>query len=218
MKKGEFMKISKRVTLWTLGVACVCALGMYPNLGYSQEGEAVDVDSLLMRKTTVPEAKQTLNEKKALSRPNKGASKDQKVIKDAERALEEAVAEAKAENEDDALLAKKIKLAKEMHKIRPTREQVNSAVRKASMSLSEYEQASFISAMESMLNYNAIERISVDAMVETYSHKELVSMVEYFSKPEAMSASKKILPWARKVQPEIAHMIDRAMMRIRTGQ
>lgn len=131
---------------------------------------------------------------------------------------EGSLEEATAENADEVVVAQKIELAKKMHAIRPTQEQVDSAVNRAAMSLPESDRGKFTTAMRSMLNYNAIERISIDAMVEIYSLKELESMVEYFSKPEAISASKKVSDWAQKVQPEIIHMIDRAMMRIRTGQ
>lgn len=216
------MKISRRVKLWVIEGACVCLLGVYSNIGSAQEGEAVDVDSLLMNKTmaqapspvSTPAQKKEEGATSALKEP----FEDQKVVDETQKALNESLAAAKAENKDEALLAKKIKLAKEMHDIRPTREQVDSAVFQAASKLPEYERVNFISVMKSMLNYNAIERISIDAMVDTYSYKELESMVEYFSKPEAKSASEKIGPWARKVQPEIVRMIDRAMMRIRTGQ
>jgi uncharacterized membrane protein len=212
------MKISKRVKLWAISGACVCLLGVCPNFGYAQEGEAVEVDSLLMNKTTDKAPTHVPKIERATTAAPEVSSEGQEIVNEGQKALEESLAAAKVENEDEALLAKKIKLAKEMHNIRPTREQVDSAILKAASKLSEYERANFISAMKSMLNYNAIERISVDAMVETYSYNELESMVGYFSKPEAKSASKKIGPWAQKVQPEIVRMIDRAMMRIRTGQ
>ena len=114
-------------------------------------------------------------------------------------------------------MARRVALAKEMHKIRPTREQVDGAIRQASLSVPENERAAFIAAMTSVLNYRAIERISVDAMAEVFTVKELESMVEYYSKPEAKSASKKIKDWAKIVQPEINRIIDKAMMRVRTG-
>ncbi len=132
--------------------------------------------------------------------------------------LEKNLAAAKAELEDKEILKQKIDLARKMHEIRPTREQVDSAVLKASFSLPKYERKNFIDSMSMMLNYNAIERISVDAMIETYTLKELSSMVEYYSKPEARSASKKVMSWAMIVQPEIISMIDKALMRIKTGQ
>lgn len=210
------MKISRRVNLWVIGGACICLLGVFSSLGHAQEGEAVDADSLLMNKT-ISKAPVRAPVTRAPRAP-KRSSEDQEAAKEAQKLVDKALAEAKAENEDEKILAKKVKLAKEMHQIRPTRNQIDRAVRQAASNLPEYERAKYIAAMTSMLNYNAIERISIDAMVETHSLKEIEAMVEYFSKPEAQSASKKIGPWARKVQPEIVRMIDRAMMRLRTGQ
>ncbi len=135
-----------------------------------------------------------------------------------ETEIEKSLAEAKAENKDQEILGKKLELAKKMHQIRPTRDQIDSAVRSASLALPENERQGFVTAMGTILNYNAIERISIDAMVETYTLNELESMVEYFSKPEAMSASRKIGVWAQEVQPEIGRMIDKAMIRLRTGR
>ncbi len=125
---------------------------------------------------------------------------------------------AKSELKDAGMLKKKTALAKKMHEIRPTRDQVDAAVSRASMALIPQDRESFVGAMRSMLNYNAIERISMDAMVETYTLAELEAMVDYFSKPEALSASAKTGNWASKIQPEIVRMIDKAMMKIRTGQ
>ena len=132
--------------------------------------------------------------------------------------VEKGIAEAKAELKDKAVLANKIALAREMHKIRPTRVQIDSAIQRASLTLPAGDRRAFVNAMKGVLNYNAIERISIDAMIETYTLKELDAMVEYYSKPEAKSASAKVISWARIVQPEIVNMIDKAMMRIRTGQ
>ena len=207
------MQSHKRIAVGILGIACMGILAMFPVLGYAQEqeGEAVNADSILVPKEvpiTDEIEEKSITESSAV---HEGAEKSHTL-------KEKALAEVKAENEDDTVLAKKIVLAENMHKIRPTREQVDAAVRQAAMNLPEYERKKFIATMKTMLNYNAIERISIDAMVEVYSLKELESMVEYFTKSEARTASKKIVNWAEKVQPEIIHMIDRAMMRVRTGQ
>lgn len=195
------MACLKKVMMLTL---VVCGGGLYTSSNAFAQSEAVNADDFLQKQNVgadVPVQAQGFNEaKKELSDVEKG------------------IMAAKAELKDKTVLAKKIALAKEMHKIRPTRDQVNSAVLRASSSLPANQRASFIGAMKSMLNYNAIERISLDAMIETYTLKELDSMVEYYSKPEAKSASDKVLSWARVIQPEIVNMIDKAMMRIRTGQ
>ncbi len=165
---------------------------------FAQNGEAVNADDVLSSQTSTAQA----------------GAQDAPAMSDVDKGL----AEAKAENEDEAILAQKIALAKRMHEIRPTRTQVDSAVGSAAMMLPASERQNFTVTMKSMLNYNAIERISIDAMVDTYTLIELKSMVEYFSKPEAKSASAKVQNWARAVNPHIVKMIDEAIMRIRTGQ
>jgi hypothetical protein len=67
------------------------------------------------------------------------------------------------------------------------------------------------------LNYEALEKISIDAMAETYTVAELEAMNEYYSKPEAKSAQPKYSNYANKVFPEITRMLDEAVMRVRTG-
>ncbi len=115
-------------------------------------------------------------------------------------------------------LARKVQLAEKMHEINPVKEQVDSAVNSVASRLPEPQKQTFLNAMYSTMNYRAIERISVDAMVEVYSVAELEAMVEYYSKPEAKSAGDKIAQWAGRVQPEIMRMIDKAMIKARTGQ
>ena len=169
------------------------------------QGEAVNADEFLKKHEQV----------------DTGAAAQSEAVTEQPKELtvvEKGIAEAKAELKDKAVLAKKIALAREMHKIRPTRVQIDSAIQRASFTLPARDRQAFVDAMKGMLNYNAIERISIDAMIETYTLKELDAMVKYYSKPEAKSASDKVISWARIVQPEIVNMIDKAMMRIRTGQ
>ncbi|PCK00078.1 MAG: hypothetical protein COA45_04145 [Zetaproteobacteria bacterium] len=192
----------KRIMTFSLivcGGAMICASNV------SAQGEAVDADEFLQ--------KQGQENTSVLAQDVDAVEKPKELT-----AVEKGVAEAKAELKNKDVLAKKIALAREMHKIRPTRVQVDSAIQRASLSMPSRDRRAFIGAMKGMLNYNAIERISVDAMLETYTLKELDAMVEYYSKPEATSASDKVGYWASLVQPEIINMIDKAMMRIRTGQ
>ncbi|MGH1455607.1 MAG: hypothetical protein ACRBDI_02400 [Alphaproteobacteria bacterium] len=169
------------------------------------QGEAVNADDVLQKTVVAKE--------EALSPGNDSVGEGELVDP-----VIVGIEAAKAENADKAVLDKKTALAKKMHEIRPTRIQVDGAVKRASMMLPENERTSFVNVMNSMLNYNAIERISMDAMVETYTLKELEVMVDYYSKPEALTASVKMGYWAKAVQPEITRMVDKAIMRIKTGQ
>lgn len=120
--------------------------------------------------------------------------------------------------EDLGNAARRHELAREMHKLRPTRDQVYAAIDQVAQSQPESERESFRTAMRNILNYAAIEKVSVEAMAEIYSETELTAMVEYYSKPEAVSAALKDPLYAEKVYPEIIRMLDQAMMRVRTGR
>ena len=122
-----------------------------------------------------------------------------------------------APKDSPEMIAKKADLAREMHQIRPTRVQVDAAVEQAAKGMDEQQRRAFISAMKTVLNYNAIEKISVDAMVETFTLSELQAMVNYHKMPEAKSISEKMPNWAMKVQPEVVRMLDAAIMRVKTG-
>jgi hypothetical protein len=119
--------------------------------------------------------------------------------------------------QDDATLEKRLELAKKMHEIRPSKDQVNAAIDVTAARLPQPEQEPFKSRMRSILNYRAIEKISIDAMASTFTVEELQAMVDCYGKPEAKSASDKMEAYQAIVGPELVKMIDQAMMRTRTG-
>ncbi|MCD8498307.1 MAG: hypothetical protein LRZ85_09740 [Alphaproteobacteria bacterium] len=118
----------------------------------------------------------------------------------------------------DEVEAHKQELAQEMHKLRPTKAQVQAAIAVVAQRVPEDKRMDFESALNNVLDHRAIEKISIDAMVETFTEEELEAMVEYYSKPEARSAADKLPEYQGKVGPEIIHMIDKAMMKLRTGE
>lgn len=117
----------------------------------------------------------------------------------------------------DSDMGARLDLARQMHEFRPSKTQIDDAIAQVSAMVPEQEREAFKIAMGQVLNYKAIEELSVEAMAETYTEAELKAMVEYYAKPEAQSASDKAGAYAAKVQPEIVKMIDKAMMRMRTG-
>lgn len=121
--------------------------------------------------------------------------------------------------QDPADLDKRIELSKKWHELMPVsvRDQVNAAIDEASQMQPANQKEVFRANMKNVLNYQAIEKISVDAMAEIYTAAELQALVDYYSKPEAKSANSKYQQYAAKVYPEITRMLDQAMMRARTG-
>ncbi len=121
--------------------------------------------------------------------------------------------------QDPADLDKRIALSKQWHGLMPmsVREQINIAIDEAANQQPENEREVFRANMRNILNYQAIEKISVDAMAEIYTAAELQALVDYYSKPEAKSANTKYQAYAARIYPEITRMLDQAMMRARTG-
>ncbi len=135
------------------------------------------------------------------------------------QAAEAPPATAEAPKQDPATLDKRMELSKQWHKIMPVsvREQVNSAIDEVTRTLPDNEREAFRTNLRSILNYQAIEKISTDAVAEVYTVTELEAMIEYYSKPEGKSAQLKFDSYAGKVYPEITRMLDQAIMRVRTG-
>ena len=117
----------------------------------------------------------------------------------------------------DGVSVRQLELAKQMHSYRPAREQVDAAIERIARAYPAEQREAFKVSMRRVLNYRAIEKSSIEAMVEGYTEAEVEAMVAYYARPEARSASEKYVAYAAKVQPEIVKMIDQAMMKIKTG-
>lgn len=127
---------------------------------------------------------------------------------------------ALAQTADDTAGAdfeRRLELSRQMHQVRPTRTQVFDAIDSVAERQPPSEREAFRTAMRNILDYRAIENISINAMADTYTAEELEVMLEYYSKPEAKSAAEKDEEYRAQVYPEIIRMLDNAMMRIRTG-
>lgn len=117
----------------------------------------------------------------------------------------------------DESFERRLALAEELHKLRPVADQVDRAIERYAQTRPEAQREAFIAAMKNILNYKALERLSIDAYAQIYTEAELSAMVEYYAKPEALSASKKYERYAGMIYPEIIKMLDKAAIRLRTG-
>lgn len=117
----------------------------------------------------------------------------------------------------DADLAKRVELAKEMHKIRSARMQVQEAIDQVGRNLPPLDRDRFTKMVEKAFDYDALEKLSVDTMVELFTVQELEKMVDYFGSAEAKSIEKKLPVYQAKIQPYIIQSLDSAMIADRTG-
>ncbi|WP_435642116.1 hypothetical protein [Micavibrio aeruginosavorus] len=118
---------------------------------------------------------------------------------------------------NDADMVKRRELALEMHKIRPAREQVSEAVQQVARNLPPADQERFIAMVDKAFDYAALEKMSVDTMVNLFTTAELQAMVDYFGSPEAKAVAKKLPIYQEKLQPEIIRMLDQALADERFG-
>lgn len=118
---------------------------------------------------------------------------------------------------DDGFEAR-LEIAKQIQEVRPVKEQVDNAIEQyLSTQVAPPQRESYRRALQKVVSYRALEKISADAYAETFTEEELSAMYEYYKKPESISAAKKVPQYTAIVLPEIARMLDRAMMRVRTG-
>jgi uncharacterized protein len=122
-----------------------------------------------------------------------------------------------AEADADPSLAHRLELAKRMHEIKPVKDQVDKAIEIYVERLPEKEREVYRTALKQIMNYEVLEKVSVDAYVQTYTEAELEAMVAFFGSPEGRSASEKFDAYGKIVYPEIVKMLDQAIMKAKTG-
>ena len=119
--------------------------------------------------------------------------------------------------EKPADMDQRLDLARKMHEIQPANAQVGKAIEQVSMQLPPQDREGFVSTMMKSIDGEKLEVLSVTVMAETFTVSELERMLSYFSSPEAHAISEKMPVYNSRMQPEIAKMLDAAMMSARTG-
>jgi hypothetical protein len=114
-------------------------------------------------------------------------------------------------------MERKIDLSTEMHTIRPAREQIDMAVEQVSNMLRSGEREAFQVAIRKMLDYEALERRSIEAMAQVFTVEELEAMVAFYRQPVSRRISDKLEEYNKLIEPEVFKMLDSAMMEARTG-
>ncbi|MBI4030604.1 MAG: hypothetical protein HY370_02915 [Proteobacteria bacterium] len=114
-------------------------------------------------------------------------------------------------------MAQRLDLAKKMHEIRPAKVQIEAAVEQLSQRIPPPDRPRFKDIMMKSMDFEKLDKLSVETMAEVFTAPELERMVGYFGSAEAASISQKMPVYQSIVQPEIAKMVDAAMMSARTG-
>lgn len=124
---------------------------------------------------------------------------------------------ASATTEDAGDMNARLNLAKVMHEIKPARQQIDVAIEMVSKRLPVDQREDFVGRMQKIFDYDKLEELSIKAMAEVFTEKELQKMVDYYGSKEAISADKKMPVYQSVMQPEITKMLDEALLEVRTG-
>ncbi len=114
-------------------------------------------------------------------------------------------------------MAQRLELSKKMHAIQPARIQVEKAVGLVAQRIPEANRESFKNSMMGSIDTAKLEEVSINAMAQMFTVRELQHMISYFQAPEAKSIAEKMPNYYMQLQPEIMKMVDAAMMAARTG-
>ncbi len=120
--------------------------------------------------------------------------------------------------EADSGMNQRLELAARMHEIRPAREQIDAAVEQVSSALPAGEKEAFRLAIKNALDYQALERHSIESMAKVFTLEELQAMVDFYSKPEAGSITDKLGEYNKLIEPKVFEMLDQAILDVRTGK
>lgn len=111
----------------------------------------------------------------------------------------------------------RVELSKEMHKIWPIRQKVESALDNISERIPEKDRLKFKSGMRRAIDFDALEAESTKAMAEIYTVAELEKMIEFYGSKEGRSISVKTGDYERSLQPLMIKMVDKALLDAKMG-
>ena len=114
--------------------------------------------------------------------------------------------------------AERAALAEKLGTIKPVREQVQSAVEQIVRTTPPDQQALFRARMLDSVDFNALEKVSADAMAEIFTAEELEAMIAYFGSEEGRSIIEKMPIYQELMRPAMVKELDKALMEVRTGK
>ncbi|MCI5060418.1 MAG: hypothetical protein MRY79_05025 [Alphaproteobacteria bacterium] len=126
-------------------------------------------------------------------------------------------AENSTEGKEEDSLDERLKFSRQMHEIWPIRPKVESALEAAARSFSSGERLSFKARMREAIDFDALQKASVEAMADIFTAEELQAMVEFYGSKEGRSVSHKTADYEAALQPILVKMLDSALMDSRFG-
>lgn len=112
----------------------------------------------------------------------------------------------------DPITDGRIALATKIHEKVNVREKLFKAMEVVTQFMTPSEKADFWSKMNTAITEEQINKISIDAMADTYTEDELRAMLTFYSSPAGQTAEAKRTDYEKKVTPEFTKLIDKAVV------
>ncbi len=132
------------------------------------------------------------------------------------RAEEPAAAPVTAETPQDDK-AKRLELARELHDVRRIKDRVLSDFDRIAAGLPESDQEDFKVYMEQSVDFDALEKKSIEIAAEVYTADELKAMVDYYSSNAGRSAEAKGEEYSKRFGDILQQKVDAAIMASKYG-
>lgn len=109
-------------------------------------------------------------------------------------------------------LQNRLALARELHDIKHVKDHIRETITAASVNLPVVEREDFKKYMELKIDFDDLEKKSIQYTAEIYTAAELQAMIDYFGSTEGRSAEVKGEEYAKKFGAEVRKTIDQAIM------
>lgn len=108
--------------------------------------------------------------------------------------------------------SERLKLSKDLHDIRNSRERINGMIMSAADAVPEADREDFQRYVQFKIDYDALEKKSINYAAEIYTVPELKAMVAYFGSPDGQAAEAKAETFTDKIGKDIIKEIDAAIL------
>jgi len=112
----------------------------------------------------------------------------------------------------------RLKHARKMHEIWPIRLKVEQAIELVSRRVAERNRSAFKAEMRKVIEFDALEKVSVDAMAEIYTADELKAMVAFYGSKEGRSITHKNADYEDALKPALTKMLDKGLLDTKLGR